>query len=1843
MSEHNDSTGRDRVDEVIADYLDAVRAGQQPNPADWLARHPDLANELASFFADRARFDKDAAPLKAAVPPPGEAPTEPPSPTAVDPTLGTVRYFGDYELLEEIARGGMGVVYKARQVSLNRIVALKMILAGQLAGEAEVQRFLREAQMAANLRHPHIVPIHEVGQHNGQHYFSMDFIEGKSLAELVRDQPLPPLEAARLLVPVARAIHFAHKQGTLHRDLKPSNVLLDPFGRPLVTDFGLAKQMTTPDHPGNQLTATGAVLGTPSYMPPEQASGRHGAMGPASDVYSLGAILYELVTGRPPFRAATPFDTLLQVLDAKPAPPRLLNPAVSRDLETILLKCLAKEPGLRYGSAEDLALDLEAFVAGRSIKARRPGVVERCRRWAWRHRGRLIQAAVVAVLSVGLVLGGWQAWSRHTDAQLGRLHLEGEPGLSAEILDAAGERTVTPRLALPREEPIALPEGDYQVHLTGAKRVSETAQLRALRGERVDVAVAVRPHWETPERRGSEIHSLVNFGDRFGIVAYDRWRRRMVRVDVFSRWEDPAWEIRIGTKPFTDTEAASHILDSDSRLLGVVGDLDGDGARDLLWTGWPNSSASRPFTGLVALSGKTGQPLWHTEVFPSPPPAALKTPHRFHAGTRMHLSNPVTVNVAGTPVIILAAHSLNDGFWPDRPGPLKDYIHTGTQRWVHAFSGKSGETLWRFPLENDWFKDISEKPLAPILVTAADKPFVVQLAGTRLLVLDAHTGKPAWPVHDLEGPPEFPPRRIERGPGLAPLLLCQAGSRLSGFLFPDGRLAWPTRDLGFKPLREPQVLQADRPLLLLLKQQDAETLQISGFDPQSGTTKWERTVQATWNRRAEANPLLNLVGDDMRPDGKKEVPPSWPLVSDDGKGRVDVVLPGRDRSTAWVWLEMLDGATGEARWQKRWKSNSASLEQPDQFVLGPDLDGDGQREVFVASFARKHSRTGPDQRSTSWHHLFVHAVSGKDGRILWAWDRAVPYSTTSRIGALLWWQTGADGWPQLVVPHLGNATTYVLTTGTGRLAHEIGGLTAPQTADLDGDGRPDLYQSESINASSWEGPRWSDHVLAFHGERAQAWRRLGSWNPQADFDGDGVADLVGTSGKQTLAISGKDGRVLWQLPETPGKCTVPRPYPNLVGDGVPDLVGEAPEYSEHFDPTSWKRFAISGKTGRKLWAGGDAGPSTAIDPVRAGAQGMMLNRPDLPYPECHDLLGDGRGALLYPAVFQHKSKGAETPKPEDAGQFAGVVAGAILPDRNELCLAAVSGHDGSLLWRAVIATRDSKELQGGCGSLQYQVADLDGDGVKEVVCLVGSPDGTRSLQVREGRDGSIRWQIPLKVETTIHDNLMMLTADLEGNSRSKIYLVQRVYEAFPVGRSRWEVRALDRDGQTVWTWQSEWAAEGVAKVGLGGHPPGYSWTHVVVARLDGIGPALCLALGRVLTENKVGGRQPPYAATLLILDGKGKVRQQIEAPFETWPGFNLGSLRAANVDGDGRDALIWQLGQEGVVATRGGFDRTRLIWKDEQLKGFNGLASFGPGRPDLLRREQRLLDGRTGRLLVDLKYQTILPVRVDAGLPRLIDSSGSVCSFLPPMTADGKEATVWGDPRDYDPEGRDPRNSVLLPWATKRGYEAVVIAAGLALFWLVVPGLLIVVAWRRRSWRWGILAALMVGIGVTAWFSQWIPAKPQMSQTVTTFEELWDEVEAIANQTILSEYGFPFAWLDPLLKHLAFPEDTRLFRIVLGAPLAFWSLAATWWLARQRWGRLGLLLAVTLLGAGAMAVVDLRKAGRLDPTEFYTWDGWYMIFLPGTYTASLVLLLAAALVFMVRMSRWLLRRRKQVA
>lgn len=368
MTTHDTQDDAERLDQIIAEYINSEDDGTPLDRDRLIAEHGEFEAALRQFFADRDCFRRAARPLVA-------------SEDAVDDTTARLRYFGNYELLEKVANGGMGVVYKAHQTTLRRTVAVKMIRSAHLATDEDIRRFREEAETAARLQHPAIVPIYEIGVHRGQHYFSMEYIEGQNLADLIRTGAQSPEQAARIVLDVASALDAAHQQGTIHRDVKPSNILIDDSGRVRITDFGLAMRVEG----DSELTRTGQVLGTPSYMSPEQAEARRAQIGPASDVYSLGAVLYELLTGRPPFRAETTVATIRQVVEQEVIPPSRHNPRVPRDLEVICMKCLRKEPEKRYGTAALLADDVARWLAGEPILARPVSRPERFVRWCRRN------------------------------------------------------------------------------------------------------------------------------------------------------------------------------------------------------------------------------------------------------------------------------------------------------------------------------------------------------------------------------------------------------------------------------------------------------------------------------------------------------------------------------------------------------------------------------------------------------------------------------------------------------------------------------------------------------------------------------------------------------------------------------------------------------------------------------------------------------------------------------------------------------------------------------------------------------------------------------------------------------------------------------------------------------------------------------------------------------------------------------------------------------------------------------------------------------------------------------------------------------------------------------------------------------------------------------------------------------------------------------------------------------------------------------------------------------------------------------------------------------------------
>jgi serine/threonine protein kinase/Tfp pilus assembly protein PilF len=550
----------------VEDYLARFPALNQPGPVRSLL---EQEYRLRQRFGDRPTFadyrrrfphlDLAAPDARATVPQVGAAPWVPDLP--------------GYEILGELGRGNMGVVYRARQASLGRVVALKMILAGKYAGPEERARFRREAEAVARLQHPHIVQIYEIGEHEGRPFFSLEYVTGGSLAERVKGAPKPARPAAQLVETLARAVHHAHERGIVHRDLKPANILLQTTEDtehtetkhkkgnagemtysssvfsvssvvPKITDFGLAKRL---DAEAGQ-TASGAVVGTPCYMAPEQAAGKTRAIGPAADVYALGAILYELVTGRPPFQGDTAADVVAQVVTDEPVPPRRLRPSLPRDLETICLKCLQKDSGQRYPTAEALADDLRRFAAGEPIRARPVGRLERA--WRWCRRNPVLAAS--GVLVAATVIGGWLFWSaaerrqfeseerRRRQAEEYRNDLRSSTAANRRLALAelradrfASARDILRQAAerIEKEPSLAPQHADLRARLDRARRLARFYQL-ADEAERI-MAERDHPYAQEPNRAATRRCEMAL--KQLGIFDHRRWTEHLPDEDLTAK------------------------------------------------------------------------------------------------------------------------------------------------------------------------------------------------------------------------------------------------------------------------------------------------------------------------------------------------------------------------------------------------------------------------------------------------------------------------------------------------------------------------------------------------------------------------------------------------------------------------------------------------------------------------------------------------------------------------------------------------------------------------------------------------------------------------------------------------------------------------------------------------------------------------------------------------------------------------------------------------------------------------------------------------------------------------------------------------------------------------------------------------------------------------------------------------------------------------------------------------------------------------------------------------------------------------------------------------------------
>jgi serine/threonine protein kinase len=1824
---------------VLDDYLADLQAGRAPDRAQLLAAHPDLASQLEQCLSGIEFVHRAAQPA-------AEAPTQ----------------LADFRIVREVGRGGMGVVYEAEQVSLKRRVALKVLRFGVVADPEAMQRFQREAETVARLHHTNIVPIFAVGCEQGVHYYAMQFIEGQSLAAVLEeaqrarspDEENPSLalrltmdskQIAGLGLQAAEALAHAHARGVIHRDIKPSNLILDHDGCLWLTDFGLAKRIDEVT-----LTMTGVLMGTPRYMSPEQAAAVKQPVDHRTDVYSLGATLYELATGKPVFDAPTPQGIITQILNAEPVAPRLLCSQLPRDLETILLKCLAKEPARRYASAGALADDLRAFLDGRPIQARRPNLVERSARWLRRHRRSAALVGVTAAAAGVLMAVGLTAVEQWRQWQQGSLFLSNEgPVLTGELLDEQGRRML-PRFTVPTEEALSVPAGSYNLRLQGRGFLDEVFKVRIERGKELEFDGNLNDQrmWQPLVVPGA--YELVNLGKRTDVLTLSAEGLSRIHGGTGAT----LWSVKLGEKDHARlagfrwnwltgaTPSGRGEFDRRPRLLQPAPDLDGDGVPDLVWV-------SRRQAAVLALSGKDGGVLWCFQAPSHLEPDSRYAGERASTGTVVGTPAVTDVDDDGIPdlVVTCAAQKQADGNEP---------------RWVEALSGRTGASLWRHDLDATWFapppggvpmdsrwnndqglsitlgsswqsganslydKDWGSSsswlavPYPATVVRAGDRTAVVLVAGTRLLGLDPRSGERLWPAHDLGFWPLRPPQFAHRdGPGGDSVLLLGPASARQA---PPGGTDASWDNLGGT------VLQGstgdDRLILVALALPARQRL-------------WEIPLAAYWGWNWFQEPF------------------EWPLVADlDGDGRPEVIVPagGFEGHTKWSGVQVCDGVTGSVRWVRKLMRSGRydQVQLVSRLIVGPDLDGDGCRDVFTAVLDGGPMRRDQPFSSISFGNfdkdymhpvVLVDALSGRDGQSLW-WLRQRTRSgslTTApkpSLAPLHWWHAGPDGWPQLVIPYVPGSpqdssprhTTWFLSAGSGKLLHTASDCRDVHAADLDGDGTLDLV---SYRADKPGGFDQGGTLETLRGRSPEVWRRLGGfWQPAGDLDGDGVPDLVTAqpdlerereaakkpprerddSGKESgeidpqkkdkplsTAISGRDGHVLWEREINDERRHSPwdetmftRLQPlgassDLDGDGVPDLLITGKTYCTFVRGDFSPLLAVSGRTGQRLWS--------------ADIEVNVWNGPQL--LACHDLDGDGKPEVLFVSAMD----------------WGWPSRGSHHSNDWQYWLAVLSGRDGKVRWKQSLCDRDHGGSQPAMTPFAYLLADLDGDGVLDVVTEAGKPNAAGEVRAFSGKDGTPLWRwVPAAGEGGNRPTLAL--GDLDGDGRPEVIVLHNI--RLPDEKRGWrtnaEVLALDGlTGQAKWSWREPVNDEYNESTNAAVH----SRVVPLVVKIDG---GKQRAVG-VWTYNYHKGGQ------VVLLDAHGKVLQRQPVKFrltgDAWKRFRddpndteapyygrLFRVWAHDLDGDGTDELIY-FTPEKLRVTHGGLDN--VLWEWPLPEEDCDLLEVRPATADrpvqlVVRVGSRVvaLSGPIGRLLWDCTGSgKPLAVAWTGSRPQVIyDLGGEVtaCRLTQAANTAKDEATVRGFEGYRPPTEEDPRLVESLPWVPLGGLPPLLPSSPAALLGtllvlslavLVLPGALLLGAVRRRAWGLAWLAVPWLGL---VWGGAYLLFLAQLER-----EAGW---EVYQHGTI------GFLWR----------IGRGLFLLALaGLPAVAFSWFALVWLRRQQWLRLGLLLTASL----ALATVILflwvgNAAAQLLPGQHFSWRGWYTIWPAGVYAVGVVLL-----------------------
>lgn len=1223
---------------------------------------------------------------------------------------------GDFQILREIGRGGMGVVFEAMQQSLGRIVALKILWFAAVSDPEAIRRFQREASTVAKLHHTNIVPIFSVGTEGPINYYAMQFIEGQSLDRVAKRSsgPIEWSTVAEWGLQAAEALEHAHHRGIIHRDVKPSNLLLDPDGRIWLTDFGLAKR-----NDDVTLSMAGALLGTPRYMSPEQASASTRQVDHRSDIYSLGATLYELATGKPVFDSLTPHGVISQVLTAQPTPANQVARDIPRDLSTILMKCLAKNAEERYSTAQDMANDLRALLDGRPIQAKRPNLIEQSQQWVRRHRREFGWSVTSVATSALLLLVGslaWFSWHRLREVRL--TLTSPTSSIVAELLRPDGTQEAR-RQTVPTQDPLVISPGRYTARVTALGLLSQDFDVELNPGESRKLSLNPEGQLLMPSIMNQFETTLVRSSNGAIAVSYDE-----AQLTFESRGALSGGTIR---SPFANwiSEKTPNFIWPPSKVMGgqidnadkfdvrpwisdCLQDWNGDGKEDLL--------IAMRHQALVALVSRDGNMRWRIGLTPDvtgTQPEGSQTSFPCPRSTIVEM--PVSIgDIDGdaAPDIIVQVAQINPWGYPDL---------TTAKRRIVALSGNSGKVLWSFDAPKElfdlpagisagyhfrWFTGPNSSSSS-----SGGGTFISRSRWSR--AMEATTARTSGFVSTGAILPYGEHESVR--------ILFQAGTNLVSLDRATGMPIGQAISIGHVPFQSPVLIELDgkpgKELVLLEDlhgQIDSTTNPPSEIKYRMRVVVWSITEnRVLWKKGISAHAPFTRTW--------RMESPKWPVAMDlDGDGRAEVIVPddtvlASPFDASHSSLVVLSGDQGRVLWKQGIRHVDSQI---DRYCVGPDINGDQHRDVLVASMSGLPMR------------VHVDCLSGLNGAPLWSSHAAIESNESPESFYLdepFVWNNIEDGWPQFVVRLISTQNTqngteaYFFSSGTGQVLHRLLQANRFATADIDRDGKDDLaFAKYEVPGMGMAGKCTTRFV---RGSAGILWQQLGvPVEVVSDLDGDNLADLVAVENRSVTARSASTGRTIWRrtIPELWSKVHVHRDHEwDFDNDGTNDLLCEMESSGFPGSPLQ----AISGRTGKILWKSS----------FRCRYQ---LGRPRV---ECQDLDGDGVSEIILYG-FNDTLVDSKPLRSSYSGS-----------DGN-LMLIVLSASNGSMKWQMPL----SREY-GSVSNIrmpypmradsypEVSFVDLNYDGCRDLIAIAESPESSPNAYSTEivaldGHTGKPLWK-----------------------------------------------------------------------------------------------------------------------------------------------------------------------------------------------------------------------------------------------------------------------------------------------------------------------------------------------------------------------------------------------------------------------------------------------------------------------------------------------------------------------